>query len=271
MEEIFNKATESAIYIRDRIKETPEVAIILGSGLGSLAHQIIDPIEIPYNEIPNFPTSSVVGHGNKLIYGTIYDKPVIAMQGRFHTYEGYTMQETAFPIKVFSLLGIPKLIVSNAAGAINKKFKVADLMLITDHIKFSGDSPLTGKNNEAFGTRFPDMSEAYSKNLITLTKNVAKDLKINLEEGVYAYMPGPQYETPAEIRMLERLGADAVGMSTVPEVISAVHSGIEVLGISCITNATGTDTKLSHTDVVSAAHDAEEKFKELILEVVRRI
>ena len=181
------------------------------------------------------------------------------------------MQETAFPIKVFSLLGLPKLIVSYSEGAINKKFKVADLMLITDHIKFSGDSPLTGKNNEAFGTRFPDMSEAYSKNLITLTKNVAKDLKINLEEGVYAYMPGPQYETPAEIRMLERLGADAVGMSTVPEVISAVHSGIEVLGISCITNATGTDTKLSHTDVVSAAHDAEEKFKELILEVVRRI
>lgn len=181
------------------------------------------------------------------------------------------MQEVTFPIKVFAMLGVSKLIVSTASGAVNKKLKAGDLMLITDHIKLFDDSPLRGPNVEEFGTRFPDMSNAYSSRMIEIAKDVAKKLKINLEEGVFAFMPGPQYETPAEIKMLNVLGADAVSMSTVPEVISAVHSGIEVLGISCITNSTGTDVKLSHEEVVEVAAKASEKFVDLIVELINKI
>lgn len=271
MQDILQKATESAGYIRSLLPDMPEIAIVLGSGLGNLVNEIRDKIEIPYAQIPNFKTSTVQGHGNKLIYGKIYGKSVLAMQGRYHYYEGYTMQEVTFPIKVFAMLGISKLIVSTASGAVNKKLKAGDLMLITDHIKLFDDSPLRGPNVEEFGTRFPDMSGAYSKRMIEIAKEVAKKLKIDIEEGVFAFMPGPQYETPAEIRMLNTLGADAVSMSTVPEVISAVHSGIEVLGISCITNSTGAEAKLSHEEVVEVASKAGEKFVDLVVELINKI
>lgn len=292
MNNILQKASEAAAYINSKITKKPNIAIILGSGLGLLANEVYeDRIEIPYSEIPNFPVSKVEGHGNKLIIGKIYDKDVIIMQGRFHYYEGYDMDEVTFPIRVFALLGIESLIVSNAAGGINKKYKPQDLMLITDHINISGLSPLRGKNEDAFGTRFPSMTNIYSKRLINLAKEVAslkafddmfdkkamkiakdsEDLKINLQEGVYAFMPGPQYETTAEIKMLTILGADAVGMSTVPEVVVAVHSGIEVLGISCITNVTGTGSIPTHEEVLENASKVEEKFKTLIMRIIMKM
>lgn len=292
MNNILQKASEAAAYINSKITKKPNIAIILGSGLGLLANEVYeDRIEIPYSEIPNFPVSKVEGHGNKLIIGKIYDKDVIIMQGRFHYYEGYDMDEVTFPIRVFALLGIESLIVSNAAGGINKKYKPQDLMLITDHINISGLSPLRGKNEDAFGTRFPSMTNIYSKRLINLAKKVAslkafddmfdkkamkiakdsEDLKINLQEGVYAFMPGPQYETTAEIKMLTILGADAVGMSTVPEVVVAVHSGIEVLGISCITNVTGTGSIPTHEEVLENASKVEEKFKTLIMRIIMKM
>lgn len=292
MNNILQKASEAAGYINSKISKKPKIAIILGSGLGTLGNEIYeDRIEIPYAEIPNFPVSKVYGHENKLIVGKIYDKDVIIMQGRFHYYEGYDMEEVTFPIRVFALLGIESLIVSNAAGGINKKFKAQDLMVINDHINISGISPLRGTNEEAFGTRFPSMTNAYSKRLINLAKEVAsleafgdmfdkkamriakgsEDLKIDLQEGVYAFMPGPQYETCAEVNMLNILGADAVGMSTVPEVITAVHSGIEVLGISCITNVAGGKNVPSHEEVIENASKVEEKFKTLIMRILMKM
>lgn len=271
MQDVLQKVMESTSYIKNIIPRTPEVAIILGSGLGNLTSEIRDVIEIPYETIPNFKTSSVQGHDNKLIYGTIYGKPVLAMKGRYHYYEGYTMQEVTFPIKVFALLGISKLIVSNAAGGINKKYKAGDIMLISDHIKLCGDSPLIGPNIEEFGTRFPDMKDAYSKEFRELAKEVARKLKIEVQEGVYAYMTGPQYETPAEIKMLSILGADAVGMSTVPEVITAVHAGMDVLGISCITDETQTDQKISHAEVMEVVARVEEKFVDFVIEIINNL
>lgn len=292
MKDILSKASQAVSYINTRIDCKPKIAIILGSGLGSLADEVHENrVEIPYYEIPNFPASKVEGHGNKLIVGKIYENDVIIMQGRFHYYEGYDMDEVTFPIRVFALLGVETLIVSNAAGGINKKFKPQDLMIINDHINICGVSPLRGENEEAFGTRFPSMTNAYSKRLIELTKDVAslkafddvfdkktmrlakdgEDLTIDVVEGVYAFMPGPQYETKAEIKMLDTLGADAVGMSTVPEVIVAAHSGIEVLGISCITNVTGTSMAPSHEEVLENAAGVETKFKDLIMRVLMKI
>lgn len=277
MEDIFSKALEASAYINERIGAMPEIGIILGSGLGPLADEVTDRIEIPYGEIPNFPSSKVEGHSNKLIFGKIYNKNVIVMKGRFHYYEGYSIDEVAFPIKVFAMLGVSKLIVSNAAGGINKKFKTGDLMLITDHINISGLSPLRGKNSSELGERFPSMTYAYSPRLIDLAKKVAssKDLtkRIELQEGVYAFMPGPQYETKAEIKMLSTIGADAVGMSTVPEVISAVHSGIDVLGISCITNICSSTVSVvpNHKEVLDVASKVEEDFKTLVMKVIKEI
>ncbi len=292
MNNILQKASEAAKYINSKIDCRPKIAIILGSGLGSLADEVYENrVEIPYGEIPNFPLSKVEGHSNKLIIGKIYDKDVIIMQGRFHYYEGYEMNEVAFPIRVLALLGIESLIISNAAGGINKKFRPQDLMIIKDHINICGESPLRGTNEDAFGTRFPSMTNVYSKRLINLAKDVASlkaygdmfdkkamriakdndDLAIDLKEGVYAFMPGPQYETTAEIKMLEILGADAVGMSTVPEVIAASHSGIEVLGISCITNVVGGNEVPSHEEVVENAAQVEEKFKTLIMRIIMKM
>ena len=276
MEDILSKSIESAKYISEKINNViPEVGVILGSGLGKLANEVTDRIEIPYKDIPNFPSSSVEGHSNKLIIGKIYDKRVIVMQGRFHYYEGYSLDEVTFPIKVFAMLGVSKLFVSNAAGGLNKKFKVGDLMLINDHINISGLSPLRGKNYSELGTRFPSMTNAYSPRLISLAKKVAnsKELtkKIKIHEGVYAFMPGPQYETKAEIKMLSVIGADSVGMSTVPEVISAVHSGMEVIGMSCITNLCFATTPPNHDEVLNATKKAEENFKILVMKIIREM
>lgn len=275
MQDMLSKVLEATSYINDRIEEMPEIAIILGSGLGPLANEVTDRVEIPYSEIPNFPSSNVEGHANRLIVGKIYDKNVIVMQGRFHYYEGYSIEEVAFPIKVFTMLGVSKLIVSNAAGGLNKRFKHGDLMLITDHINISGLSPLRGKNHSELGERFPSMTNAYSDRLISIAKQVAnsKELtkKIDLKEGVYAFMPGPQYETKAEIKMLSTLGADAVGMSTVPEVISAVHSGIEVLGISCITNLCFSTVPPTHEEVIEVAQKVEEDFKMIVMKIIKAL
>lgn len=270
MDNLNEKVLEAVDYIRTRVNADPDIGIILGSGLGNLAYSIIDPIEISYADIPYFPTSTVQGHDGKLIFGKIYGKNVVAMKGRLHYYEGYSMQTITFPIRVLTLLGISKLIVTNAAGAINKKFKVGDIMLIEDHLNMSGTSPLIGKNYDVFGPRFPSMNHAYSKRMMDIMKDITKKLDISIEEGVYAFMPGPQYETKAEVKMLSILGADAVGMSTVPEVIVAAHSGIEVLGISCITNATGAE-EISHEEVLEAVNQTSEKLTSLVIEVINQI
>lgn len=270
MESLSERVLEAVNYIRTKVTERPTVGIILGSGLGNLAYSIIDPIEIPYSEIPYFKDSTVQGHEGKLIFGKIYDKYVVAMKGRLHYYEGYSMQEITFPLRVLVLLGISNLIVTNAAGAVNDKYKVGDLMIIKDHINLSGNSPLMGPNDEMFGPRFPGMTGVYAENLISTLKSVAAKYKINLQEGVYAYMTGPQYETPAEVKMLSVLGADAVGMSTVPEVIVASHSGLNVLGISCITDTAG-DSNISHEDILEVVDNASEQLSELVVEFINAI
>ncbi len=270
MENLNEKVFEAVSYIRTRVSSAPDIGIVLGSGLGDLAYNIVDPVEISYSDIPYFKSSTVPGHEGKLIFGKIYGKDVVAMKGRLHYYEGYSMQDITFPLRVFTILGVSKLIVTNAAGAINKKFKVGDLMVITDHLNMSGNSPLIGKNNEVFGPRFPSMNSVYSKNLREVLKDTASKLKINLQEGVYAFMPGPQYETKAEVKMLSTLGADAVGMSTVPEVIVAAHSGIDVMGISCITNATGAED-ISHEEVLAAVNIAATSLTSLVIEFINKI
>lgn len=271
MQNLLEKAIEASEYIKEKIEEVPDIAIILGSGLAPLANKVEDKVEILYSEIPNFPTATVAGHGNKLIFGKIANKPVLVMQGRFHYYEGYDIQETTFPIKVFKLLGISQIILSNAAGGLNKDFKVGELMLINDHISLNGLSPLRGKNYEELGPRFPSMTNAYTPRLLKLAKEVAKANNIDLSEGVYAYMPGPQYETKAEIKALTILGADAVGMSTAPEVVCAAHSGLEVLGISCITNLGFRDVPPSHEEVLQAAKTVEEEFQKLVIKIIEAL
>lgn len=289
MKDTLLEASEAARYILENSTVKPRIAIILGSGLGGLADEVVEErVEIPFSKIPHFKTPTVVGHRGKMILGKIYDKDVIIMQGRLHYYEGYDMSDVIFPVRVFALLGVRELIISNAAGGINKKFNPTDIMLITDHINVAGISPLRGKNEEGFGERFPDMSEAYSLRLRNIAKMATDfnesdinfkdklfgikddyDSKIELKEGVYAYMTGPQYETPAEIKMLEVIGADAVGMSTVPEVIAANHIGIEVLGISCITNVTGSGIVQSHEEVIENADKVADKLKRLVMRIIR--
>ncbi|MBE6050081.1 MAG: purine-nucleoside phosphorylase [Clostridium sp.] len=256
----------SSDYIKKASKYKPTIGLILGSGLGSLADLIEDPEFYSYEDIPNFPVSTVEGHEGRLVIGNLHGKIVVTMQGRFHYYEGYTMQEVTFPIRVMKLLGIETLIVTNASGAVNKDFKPGDLMIINDHINLSGTNPLIGKNLDTFGVRFPDMSTAYDKDLIALAKKVAADQNINIKEGVYAFMSGPTYETPAEIRMINILGGDAVGMSTVPEVIVANHSKIKVIGISCLTNmAAGIlDQPLNHEEVIKTSTMVKNKFMNLM-------
>ncbi|MGY0209244.1 purine-nucleoside phosphorylase [Bacillus subtilis] len=210
---------------------TPEIGLILGSGLGVLADEIENPVAIPYEDIPHFPVSTVEGHAGQLVFGDLEGKRVVAMQGRFHFYEGYSMEQVTFPVRVLKLIGVETLIVTNAAGACNENFNPGDLMIITDHINFFGTSPLIGKNANEFGTRFPDMSEAYDKQLVKLTEQVASDLGLNVQKGVYFGNTGPTYETPAEVKMARLLGGDVVGMSTVPEVIVARHSDMRVLGL----------------------------------------
>ena len=250
----------------------PEIGIVLGSGLGDLADKYCD-IAIPYSNIPHFAKSTVQGHKVQLVFADINGRKVVMMQGRNHFYEGHSMSDVTYPIKVMKKLGVKTLILTNAAGAVNKSFRPADLMVITDHINFMGTNPLIGRNDENFGVRFPDMSEVYSKNLIKIVDAAGRLLKLDLKHGVYMATTGPSYETPAEIRMARFMGADAIGMSTVPEAIVANYCGIEVIGISCISNyATGVSTKkLSHEEVIETTDKVKAKFKELVLLLLKNI
>lgn len=260
-------------YILKRSKYKPEIGLILGSGLGALANLIENPEYYTYDKLPNFPISTVEGHEGRLVIGTLQGKTVVAMQGRFHYYEGYKMEEVTFPIRVMKLLGVKTLIVTNAAGAVNTSFKPGDLMIITDHINLSGNNPLIGENLDLFGPRFPDMSNAYNKELRKIAKNVANSINIDIKEGVYAMMSGPTYETPAEINMIRTLGGDAVGMSTVPEVIVANHCGIKVIGISCMTNmAAGIlEQPLNHEEVIETSNKVKNNFIKLMETLIKEI
>ncbi len=263
----------STDYISQKIAPSgikPDTGIILGSGLGGIADEI-EGISIPYAGIPGFKTSTIQGHAGKLIVGKLCSKGIIAMQGRLHYYEGHSLREIVHPVRVMRLLGVKNLIVTNAAGGINRDFKPGDLMIIEDHINFTGNNPLIGQNIEELGVRFPDMSRAYSEELINAAEIAANKLKINIKKGVYAAVTGPSYETPAEVRMLRTLGADAVGMSTVPEVIAARHAGLDVLGISCISNmACGVlDKPLCHEEVIEITKGIENVFTALVKEILR--
>ncbi|HBK33206.1 MAG TPA: purine-nucleoside phosphorylase [Porphyromonadaceae bacterium] len=264
---------QTADYLRKKIHEIPNTAIILGTGLGELVHEIEDKNEIPYAEIPNFPLSTVEGHSGKLIVGTLGGKKVLAMQGRFHYYEGYNMQEVTFPIRVFQALGIQYLFVSNAAGGMNSSFDIGDIMLIEDHINMFPEHPLHGKNYNELGTRFPDMSEAYDRELRLLAMNIAKEKNIKLQHGVYVGVQGPTFETPAEYNFFRIIGGDAVGMSTVPEVIVANHAKMKVLAFSIITDlgVIGKIVEVSHEDVQEAAKIAQPKMAEIMRAVIQKI
>lgn len=269
----YNQIQTATAFIKEKLQQQPKIGLILGSGLGVLADDIVNPVKIPYNEIPGFPVSTVEGHAGQLVCGQLSGVEVIAMQGRFHFYEGYSMDKVTFPVRVMKELGIEELIVTNAAGGVNESFTPGDLMIITDHINNMGTNPLIGPNDSRFGVRFPDMSEAYSKNLRALAKDVAEKSNIAIKEGVYVGNPGPVYETPAEVRLARTLGGDAVGMSTVPEVIVAKHAGLEVLGISCISNmAAGIlDQPLSHDEVIETTEKVKASFLTLVNEIVKAI
>jgi purine-nucleoside phosphorylase len=261
----------AADHIRERIKQTPQIAIVLGSGLGSLANDVEQPTQIDYADIPGFPHTTVQGHAGRLVSGMLGGKRILAMKGRFHYYEGWDISQVIFHIRVFKLLGISNLIVTNAAGGINTSFTPGDLMLITDHISLFAPSPLRGANQDEFGPRFPDMCNAYDADAGARAREIADKRGISLKEGVYAFAQGPMFETPAEIRALRMLGADAVGMSTVPEVIMARHCGMKVLGISCITNmAAGVlGQKPNHEEVMETAGRVGKDFAGLVTEIVR--
>lgn len=265
------KIKDAADYILGKVEKMPTKAIILGSGLGELADDIKNPVILEYQSIPSFPSSTAPGHKGRLVIGELENENVLLMQGRFHYYEGYPMDTVVFPIRVMKLLGIKELIVTNAAGGVNESYSPGDLMLISDHLSMFCSNPLIGPNYEDFGPRFNDMSDPYSKKRREKIKKLAAKTGINLKEGIYAYMTGPSYETPAEIKALRTLGADAVGMSTVPEVITAVHSGIKVLGISCITNmAAGIlDQPLDGEEVIETGRMVKDKFSKLILEILK--
>ncbi|KAA9007435.1 purine-nucleoside phosphorylase [Paenibacillus spiritus] len=264
---------EAAVFIKDRCTVAPEIGLILGSGLGILADLIENEVSIPYQEIPHFPVSTVEGHEGELLIGTIRGRRVVMMKGRFHMYEGYGPETTAFPVRVMKELGVASLLVTNAAGGVNIGFSAGDLMLLTDHLNLTGRNPLIGPNDAALGVRFPDMSEPYSRRLLQAARETAAEQDFTFREGVYAGLLGPCYETPAEVRMLRTLGADAVGMSTVSETIVARHAGIEVLGISCITNmAAGIlDQPLSHGEVMETAERVRERFLGLVLALIPKM
>lgn len=267
------KIEKAANYILSQSKYKPNIGLILGSGLGVLAEEIEDKEIYPYEDIPYFPVSTVEGHAGQLVVGMFQGKAVITMMGRFHYYEGYDMEEVTFPIRVMKRIGVQNIIITNAAGAVNVNYEPGDLMIIKDHINLSGANPLIGKNLNEFGTRFPDMSNAYKEVLRNKVIEAAKELGIKIREGVYTYMTGPSYESPAEIKMVRIIGGDAVGMSTVPEVITAVHSGMDVLGISCMTNmAAGIlDQPLDHKEVIETSNKVKEKFIALMKLVIKNL
>ncbi|WP_047151959.1 purine-nucleoside phosphorylase [Aneurinibacillus tyrosinisolvens] len=270
MESPMLKINEATEYIAKRVSMAPEIGLILGSGLGVLADEIEAAVRIDYHEIPHFPVSTVEGHAGQLVIGRLNGKTVAAMQGRFHFYEGYTMQQVTFPVYVMKKLGIHSVVITNACGGMNAAFAPGDLMLITDHLNFTGANPLIGGNLEELGPRFPDMSEAYSREYTALAREKAEELAITIQQGVYAGITGPTYMTPAELIMLARLGADAVGMSTVPEVIAARHAGLKVLGISCVTDmAIGEQLEpLTHEQVVQVANRTRPHFISLVKAVL---
>lgn len=266
------RINETAQYLKERVGEMPKTAIILGTGLGELVKHIDIKVSIPYEEIPNFPVSTVEGHSGRLIFGTLGNKYIMAMQGRFHFYEGYSMKEVTFPVRVMKAVGIKTLFVSNAAGGMNPNFKVGDLMIITDHINVFPEHPLRGKNYNELGPRFPGMVDAYSPRLIEKAREIAKANDIRLVEGVYVGTSGPTFETPAEYRYFWRIGGDAVGMSTVPEVIVARHGDMEVFGMSVITDigAEGVVEEATHEEVQAAAAKAEPVMSFVMKEIINQ-
>ncbi|WP_335869791.1 purine-nucleoside phosphorylase [Bacillus sp. 2205SS5-2] len=269
----FEKIESAANYLNEKTTVAPKIGLILGSGLGVLAEEIENPVKIPYDEIPDFPVSTVEGHAGQLVFGELSGQPVVAMQGRFHFYEGYSFDQVTFPVRVMKQLGVNSLIVTNAAGGVNESFEPGDLMIITDHINNMGGNPLIGRNDSRLGVRFPDMSEAYTKSLQKLAREVAEKLSIKVREGIYLGNTGPIYETPAEVRLARVLGGDAVGMSTVPEVIVARHGGMNVLGISCISNmAAGIlDQPLTHDEVIETTEKVRSNFLSYVKEIVKSI
>lgn len=271
-ENVYEHARKAAACIKEQGVQDVEVGLILGSGLGELADEITERVVIPYTDIPTFPISTVEGHEGQLVYGMLGGKKVLALQGRFHYYEGYSMNAVTFPIRVMSALKTESLIVTNAAGGVNTDFTPGDLMLITDHINFFGTNPLIGKNDPNFGPRFPDLSVAYDAKYRSHAKTAAVELGIDLKQGVYFGVTGPTYESPAEVKMIRTLGGDAVGMSTVPEVIVARHAGIRVMGISAITNyAAGMGQALNHEDVIEVSAQIRVTFKEFITNLLKKI
>jgi purine-nucleoside phosphorylase len=270
---MYEKIKETTKFLKDIGIVKPELGIVLGTGLGGIVKMIEVEKKIAYHDIPNFPVSTVTGHSGTLIYGTLEGKSVVAMQGRFHYYEGWEMQEVTFPIRIMKFLGIDKILVSNASGGVNPAFEVGDIMIITDHINMMPEHPLRGENEERFGPRFVDMHEPYSWKMIEIMRKIARDSNIKIQEGVYLALQGPTFETPAEYRMVKLMGADAVGMSTVPEVIVAKHMGMECFGLSVITDLgiEGKIEEVSHEAVQEAAKASEEKISTLVKEFVSRL
>ena len=274
IEYMMNKIKETADFLLSKISDKPVVGIVLGSGLGGLGNKIEVSNSFSYNDIPNFPVSTVEGHSGKLLFGKLGGKEVVAMQGRFHYYENYTMQEVTLPIRVMKLLGAESLIVSNAAGGLNPEFKQGDMMIITDHINFFGDNPLRGKNLDELGTRFPDLSKVYNAEYINIAEKAAEEFGYSLQKGIYIGSQGPTLETPAEYNMFKLLGADSTGMSTVPEVIVAHHQGMKIFGMSIITNTDepaelGGET--THDEVQDVAGIAEPKMTKIIVRLIEQI
>jgi purine-nucleoside phosphorylase len=270
---LYERAEHAARIIRARITVEPRIAIVLGSGLGGFADDFEEAVSVPYEEIPGFVRSTAQGHVGQLVAGKVDSVPVVAMQGRVHYYEGYSFEEVTFPIRTFKLLGIKTLILTNAAGGINVQLTQGALMVISDHLNLMGDNPLRGPNDERFGPRFPDMTAVYSPELQELVVDEAKAAGVEVRRGIYGGLSGPSYETPAEIHLLRALGADAVGMSTVPEAIVARHMGLEVLGISCITNmAAGiSDEPINHEEVMATGDRVRDTFAQLLRRVVGAI
>jgi len=273
MSEVVNQLEETIQYIRQHYTAIPQIGIVLGSGLGNFTGKMKVEKEILYSDIPHFPVSTVKGHQGKFIFGEINGKQVAAMAGRFHFYEGYTPQQIIYPVRVMKMLGVETMLISNAAGGVNENFAVGDLMIIKDHISFFTVNPLLGKNEDSFGTRFPDMSEPYDQSLIVKAKNIAKRLQITVHEGVYTAVTGPTFETKSEYKLIKVLGGDAVGMSTVPEVIAAVHCGMKVFAISVITDMgiREEDNIITHEEVLQAAKDAEPKFTAIFTNLIKEL
>ncbi|HEX8136146.1 MAG TPA: purine-nucleoside phosphorylase [Pyrinomonadaceae bacterium] len=272
-ETIYERAEHAARTVRARLGEDVRVGLVLGSGLGAFADDLEEQTVFPYEEIPGFARSTVEGHAGRLVVGRVEGTVVAAMQGRFHYYEGYALEEVVFPIRVLGLLGIKSLILTNAAGGVNVAFEQGSLMIISDHLNLMGVNPLRGRNDERFGARFPDMSEVYARDYQEIAVEEGRAMNVELRRGIYAALSGPSYETPAEIRMMRTLGADAVGMSTVPEAIIARQMGIRVLGLSCITNmAAGVfDQPINHEEVIETGVQVRETFKELLRRVIPRL